>query len=76
MSTETVILPNDSEPTVKPYMVECKFTVEHRESTGGDWERNTGGATSEKRVTFDGYATDALYDALIASIKEVLHDRD
>lgn len=74
MSTETAILPNDSEPAVKPYMVECKFTVEHRESTGGDWERNTGGATSEKRVTFDGYATDALCDALMASIKVVLSD--
>lgn len=52
--------------------VECKFTVEHRQGIGGDWERNVGGTHDEKRVTFAGYATGELYDALMASIREVL----
>ena len=52
--------------------VECKFTVEHRQGVGGDWERNVGGTQDEKRVTFDGYATGELYDALVVAIREVL----
>ena len=52
--------------------IECKFTVEHRSGIGGDWERNVGGTQDEKRITFEGYATDELYGALMASIKEVL----
>ena len=53
-------------------LIECKFTVEHRGGIGGDWERNVGGAQDEKRITFEGYASGELYDALMASIKEVL----
>lgn len=49
----------------------CKFTVESREGLGGDWERNTGGATEKKRITFDGYATEELYAALMDAVKEV-----
>lgn len=52
--------------------VECKVTVESRQRLGGDWERNVGGANKEKRVTFDGYATTALYDAIIDAIREVV----
>ena len=37
-----------------PLLVECKFTVETREGLGGDFERNTGGSTKEKRITFRG----------------------
>lgn len=52
--------------------IECKFTVESRECLGGDWERNIGGANKEKRITFEGFATTALYDALIDAIGEVV----
>lgn len=77
MSDVFLKVPNDGEPTIKPFLVECKFTVECREGLGGDWAKNTGGATSEKRITFDGYATDTLYATLAESIKEVLrHDTD
>lgn len=55
-----------------PKFVECKFTVESRECLGGDWERNIGGANKEKRVTFEGFATTALYDAIIDAIREVV----
>lgn len=52
--------------------IECKFTVESRNGVGGDWERNVGGAQTEKRVTFDGCATNELYAALIDAIGEVV----
>jgi hypothetical protein len=48
--------------------IECKFTVESSNTVGGDWERNVGGARTEKRVTYDGYATKELYAALIDAI--------
>lgn len=51
--------------------IECKFTVESRECLGGDWAKNIGGAKKEKRVTFDGYATNDLYAALIDAIGKV-----
>ena len=52
--------------------IECKFTVESREGVGGDWERNVGGASKDKRITFDGYATGDLYAALIDAIGRVV----
>lgn len=52
--------------------IECKFTVESRECLGGDWAKNIGGANKEKRVTYDGYATNELYAALIDAIGEVV----
>lgn len=52
--------------------VECKFTVQSREGLGGDWERNTGGATKEKRITFEGYATPELYASVMDAVKKVV----
>ena len=52
--------------------VECKFTIESSNTEGGDLERNVGGARTEKRVTFDGYATSDLYAALVDAIGEVV----
>ena len=59
------------EPTEYRF-VECKFTVESREGLGGDWERNTGGATKEKRIAFEGYATPELYASVMDAVKKVL----
>lgn len=47
---------------------ECKFTVESTGNMGGDWQRNLGGVHEQKRVTFEGYATQELYAALIDAI--------
>ena len=47
---------------------ECKFTVESTGNMGGDWERNVGGLHEQKRVTFEGYATQELYAALVDAI--------
>lgn len=47
---------------------ECKFTVESTGNMGGDWERNIGGMHEQKRVTFDGYASQELYAAIIDAI--------
>lgn len=55
-------------------LVECKFTVESMEYLGGDWAKNIGGANKEKRVTFDGYATNELYAALIDAIGKVVSE--
>ena len=49
----------------------CRFTVESRGGIGGDWERSIGGATSEKRVTFEGYANRDVLDALIGAMAKV-----
>ena len=69
--SDNPVVTDGGELTVEPFLAECKVTVEHREGLGGDWERNTGGATREKRITFDGYATAELYAALTEAIKEV-----
>ena len=53
-------------PTVIAY--ECKFTVESTGNMGGDWERNVGGLHEQKRVAFEGYATQELYAALVDAI--------
>lgn len=52
--------------------VECKFTVESREGLGGDWERNTDGATKEKRVNFEGFASAELYASIMDAVKKVV----
>ena len=52
--------------------IECKFTVESRSGVGGDWERNAGGAQAEKRIRFEGCATNELYAALIDAMGEVV----
>lgn len=72
MNVDNIILPAD-EPSIKPLYVECKFTVESRQGRGGDWERNTGGDMIEKRVAFEGFATNELYNAVMAAVADVLH---
>jgi hypothetical protein len=63
-----ILTTSEAEPSISLMAYECKFTVESRGGVGGDFQRNIGGATSEKRVTFDGYASPELYAALIDAI--------
>lgn len=72
MTVDKSLVLTPEEMETAPYMVECKFTVEHREGIGGDFERNVGGTQEHKRITFEGYATSQLYDALMNAIGEVL----
>lgn len=52
--------------------IECKFTIEGADNTGGDWERNVGGMHEQRRVTFEGYATQELYAAIIEAIRRTV----
>ena len=61
---ELPILPTKDEQVIRPMAYECKFTVESRSEVGG--------IQSEKRVTFDGYASDELYAALIDMMGKVM----
>ena len=72
MNMDNIVLPTD-EPSIKPLYVECKFTVESRQGRGGDFERNVGGNMTDKRITFEGFATNELYSAVMAAIADVLH---
>jgi len=58
--------------TYTPIAYECKFTVEGTGNVGGDWEHNRGGAHEQKRVTFEGYATNELYAAVIDAIRKTV----
>lgn len=58
-------------PSIEPYLVECKFTVESKEFNGGDFEKNIGGGRKEKRISFEGYATNELYKAVMDSAREI-----
>lgn len=69
---ELPILSTKDEPVIRPMAYECKFTLESRGGVGGDWERNVGGMQGEKRVTFDGYASEDLYAALIDMMGKVM----
>ena len=69
---EPIITTGDVESHVRLIAYECKFTVESREGTGGDFERNVGGSRKEQRVTFEGYASPEMCDALIAAIGKVV----
>ena len=60
-----VSMPNE-QPSIEPYLIECKFTVKSREVLGN--------ATKEKRVTFDGYATGELYSAIMDAIRNISTD--
>jgi len=60
---ELPILPTKDEQ-VRPMAYECKFTVESRSEVGG--------IQGEKCVTFDGYASDELYAALIDAMGKVV----
>ena len=74
MTTEQPIITNydgDSE-TFTPIAYECKFTVEGTGNAGGDFESNIGGAHEQKRVTFEGYATNELYAAVIDAIRRTV----
>ena len=68
MDCGNVILGDSEPPIVKPLYLECKFTVSSSNGTGGDFERNFGGDVGEKRVTFEGYASDELIGALVDAI--------
>ena len=72
MSGNPILTLHNTEPHTKPLAYECKFTVEGRGGVGGDWERNAGGMTGEKRVTFEGYASPELCYALIEAIGKVI----
>lgn len=52
--------------------IECKFTVEGKTGNGGDFEKNIGGNMSDRRITFEGYATPELYATLAAAIEKVV----
>ena len=54
----------DTEPTICPLAVECEFTVERIDGMGG--------MSGTRRVTFKGYATDAICAALVGAIGDVL----
>ena len=70
MSNEVIIA--NMEPQIKPLFVECKFTVECNEGQGGDFEKNIGGVQRRTRISFDGYATDELYRAVMDAVGKVV----
>lgn len=70
--SDPIITATDAQPEVRLMAYECKFTVESSEKSGGDFLTNIGGGNREKRVTFEGYASPGLYDALADAIGEVL----
>jgi len=72
LNNQPIITTEEQELAVEPMAYECKFTVESRSGVSGDFQRNIGGATGEKRVTFDGYASPELYAALIDAIGKVV----
>ena len=65
------VIATTSEQTVEPLAVECKFTVEHKEGLGGDWERNVGGTNRQRSITFEGYATMDVMHELAEAIRRV-----
>lgn len=69
--SDCVLLPNDNNSSVEPYLIECKFTVESKHGNGGDWEKNIGGAMDNKRITFEGYATSELYNAVMDAVRNI-----
>lgn len=54
----------DMEPSISPLVVECEFGVERIDGIGG--------MSGTRRVTFKGYATDAICAALVGAIGMVL----
>ena len=67
---DNVVLPSD-QPSIEPFLIECKFTVESKHGNGGDWEKNIGGAMDNKRITFEGYATSELYNAVMNAVRNI-----
>lgn len=72
MSDDPIITATDAQPEVRLMAYECKFTVESSQKSGGDFLTNIGGGNRDKRVTFEGYASPGLYEALADAIGEVL----
>ena len=71
MNPANVLLPDDAD--VRPWsLMECKITVSATDAAGGDFERNDGGMRKDRRVTFDGFATKEVLEALVDMCKEVL----
>ena len=60
MNSEHIQLATDTEFK----FIECKFTVESKIGIGGNM--------SNKRITFEGYATQGLYETLSAAIEKVV----
>lgn len=60
------------EPSIETTFIECKFTVESRNGQGGDWEKNIGGKTSDKRISFEGCATSDLYSAIVDAVRKMV----
>ena len=54
------------------HFIECKFSVESDEMTGGDWERNIGGMRKKTRIDFDGFCSKELYGELANAIQKVV----
>lgn len=71
MSDDPIITATEAQPEVRPMAYECKFTVETSENLGGEVLTNIGGTGRDKRVTFEGYASPGLYEALADAIVEV-----
>lgn len=63
MSDNQILSTSDIEPRIKALTFECKFTVESSEGLCGSSE--------SRRVTFEGYASRELYEALIEAIGKV-----
>ena len=68
------VIATTSEPTVEPLAVECKFTVEHKEGLGGDFESNFGGTNRQRRIEFEGNATMDVMRELAEAIRAVAGD--
>ena len=60
--SDNVVMPNE-QPSIKPYMVECKFTVESKNELGN--------AMENRRITFEGYATNELYSAIMDVVRNI-----
>ena len=60
------IIENIEPPSIEPYLIECKFTVESNGTLGE--------AISRKRITFEGYATDELYETLMNAVTKVVSE--
>lgn len=74
MNEAPLVTVDSIEPTVKPIALECKFTVEAADSSGGDYLKNIGGGRTEKRITFDGYANPELLEVLAQAMIKVVSD--
>lgn len=68
---DSPVITGETESSVELLAVECKFTVEHNEGLGGDWECNVGGTHRQRRIEFEGYATMDVMHELAEAIKQV-----